>query len=247
MTSFCAREAYSGPVLGAVIYTDKPFQQAALPLEMKSISGSFRLSGQFKEIVLSEYTQAELTGIDPRLIVLAPFTVPGTMKKEKLAAACQQWKHTIERVYEEDKHNECVEILGLFILNRFRNLSLKEVIAMLNFDLQKTKAGQELIGIGIEKGILEGIEKGILEGIEKGVKKGKKEGKKEGEKKGSLLKAREMLIFAIEEKFNHVPESVRVVIRGISKEKHLNELFRKVLRCQTLDEFMESLREVQPS
>jgi hypothetical protein len=59
MTSFCAREAYSGPVLGAVIYTDKPFQQAALPLEMKSISGSFRLSGQFKEIVLSEYTQAE--------------------------------------------------------------------------------------------------------------------------------------------------------------------------------------------
>jgi hypothetical protein len=32
------------------------------------------LTGCFKEIVLSQYTETELEAIDPKLIILAPFT-----------------------------------------------------------------------------------------------------------------------------------------------------------------------------
>jgi len=43
--------------------------------------------------------------------------------------------------------------------------------------LEKTVAGQELIQIGIEKGIAEGIEKGIAEGMDRGIEKGEIIGK----------------------------------------------------------------------
>ena len=233
ITGYCARNNYTGPVFGVIIYTEKPFKEAALSLDIKSESGLFQISGQFREIVLSDYTEQKLKDIDHRLIVLAPFTLPKTMKKEKLASVCRKWKKIVETVYEEDRYHESLEILGLFILNRFRKLSLKEVYAMLNLNLEKTKAGKELVSMGVEIG----EKKGKKEGKKEGEKKGKREGKKEG----SLLKAREMLICTIEEKFGNVPESVLSAIKRISKEPFLNDLFRKALRCQTLDEFTKDL------
>jgi len=69
-------------------------------------------------------------------------------------------------------------------------------------------------------------------------------GFKKGEKEGSLLKAREMLICAIEEKFGCVPETVSSAVKRISKEPLLNDLFKKTLRCQSLDEFTKDLVQV---
>ena len=63
-------------------------------------------------------------------------------------------------------HKDIVNVLSLFILNRFRDLSVKEVKEMLNFDLSATRAGIELIGIGEKRG----------------ERKGKKEGKNEGQR-----------------------------------------------------------------
>jgi hypothetical protein len=50
-----------------------------------------------------------------------------------------------------------------------------------------------------------------------------------------------MLVFALEEKFGNVPESVISKIKSISKEQILNDLFRKILRSKTMDEFTEGL------
>ncbi len=103
ISGFCARNNYAGPVFGVIIYTEKPFGDAALPLNMRSEFGTFHISGQFKEIVLSDYAESQLTDIDPRLIVLAPFTLPRTLKREQLASACQKWNNMVETVYEPDR------------------------------------------------------------------------------------------------------------------------------------------------
>ncbi|MDM8535783.1 DUF2887 domain-containing protein [Desulfobacterales bacterium HSG17] len=164
----CAQENYTGPVCGAVIYTDLSYKEAAAPLNIKSLSGTFELKGRLEEIVLSEYSTKALIAIDPRLIILAPFTISKRTRKEKLSNICRQWKSSVCSTYEKKQHKDVIEILGLFILDRFRKLSLKEVIAMLDFDLAKTEAGKELINMG------------LIEGLEKGEKKErKKERKKE--------------------------------------------------------------------
>ena len=47
-------------------------------------------------------------------------------------------------------------MLGLFLLNRFRQFNYEEVVAMLNFDLMDTVAGQQIYEMGREKGLNEG-------------------------------------------------------------------------------------------
>jgi len=67
VTMSCAQDQYTGPVLICVIYTVKKFKDCAFPLSIESLSGNSFLKGEFKEIVLSEYTEKELTDIDSRL------------------------------------------------------------------------------------------------------------------------------------------------------------------------------------
>lgn len=234
ITAYCARENYTGSILGVIIYTDDQYKDSAIPIDICGQSDEFRITGRFKEIVLSEFTEKQLIEIDPRLIVLAPFTLGKSIKKTLISNRCYQWKETIKKVYTKETQDESLEILGLFILNRYKNLSLQEVFAMLNLNLEKTKAGKELISMG------------EMIGIEKGVKKGIKEGVKKGIKEGALLKSRQMLVCAVEEKFGGISEKALSVINRISKEQIINELFKKVLRCHTIEEFIESLKEVEP-
>jgi len=210
----CAQDRYTGPVCGAIIYTDRIFKEAALPLDIGSLSSAFRIKGSFEEIVLSEYTCEQLTAIDPRLTVLAPFTLPKNTGKEKLSAICRDWKQRVCEVYETKQQGTVTEILGLFILNRFSKLSLEEVIRMLNFDLSKTKAGKELIDMGMEKGM----------------------------EKGALLKARNFLLLAMEQKWGKVPQHISDMISKISVSETLEYLFGTVLRSSTFEEFEPALK-----
>jgi len=75
---------------------------------------------------------------------------------KKLKQLCYKWKNTLYSAYPETMHKDIVNVLSLFILNRFRDLSVKEVKEMLNFDLSSTRAGIELIGIGEKRGKKEG-------------------------------------------------------------------------------------------
>ena len=214
----CAQDRYTGSVCGAIIYTDRAFQDAALPLDIASLSSSFWIKGSFEEIVLSEYTHEQLTAIDPRLIILAPFTLPKNTGKEKLSGICRDWKERVCEVYEAKQQGTVTEILGLFILSRFSKLSLEEVIRMLNSDLSKTKAGKELIDMGMEKGMENGLEK------------------------GGLLKARNFLLLAIEQKWGRVPQHISDAISKISITETLDHLFGTVLRSRTFEEFEPALK-----
>ena len=222
IAGYCARINYTGPVFGVIIYTEKPFKDAALPLDIKSESGLFQISGRFREIVLSDYTEQKLKDIDPRLVVLAPFTLPKTMKKEKLISVCQKWKKTVETVYEEDRYHESLEILGLFVLNRFRKLSLKEVYAMLNLNLEKTKAGRELVSMGVEIG------------EKKGEKIGEKRGEIKGEKKGQVA----LLAKQIAKKFKSQVTKESLLLKKLELQD-IAKLGEKLFDFETLNEIHE--------
>ncbi len=79
----CASEEYKGFVMAGIVYTDKPYQDVAEPLnafQCLQEGEQCQLKGCFREIVLSEYTEEELERIDPKLVVLAPFVRPVSCK-----------------------------------------------------------------------------------------------------------------------------------------------------------------------
>jgi len=106
--------------------------------------------------------------------------------KEKLPDAVPKWKAEIDSL----KLPECMdriltELLESAILSRFPKLTRKEIEKMIQLTpLDKTVAGQELIQMGIEEGMLKGLEKGIKKGIEKGIKKGIEKGIEKGRMQG---------------------------------------------------------------
>ncbi len=76
-----------------------------------------------------------LSEIDPRLIVLAPFTIFSKADKTELLSRGRMWKQKIYTAYTGQSVMDALTITGLFIMNRFRDITREEVIAMLNFDL----------------------------------------------------------------------------------------------------------------
>ena len=164
----CAQERYRGPVLAGIIFTDREYQEESLPFELSSLDGAFSIKGRFKEIVLTSYSDPQLMAIDSRLVILAPFTVPRELPKDELMDRSRIWVDTAYKVYPKHLHQDVLNVLALFLLNRFRDLSREEVTQMLDFDLAETRAGQEIFQEGIEKG----IEKGRLEGLIEAIKLG---------------------------------------------------------------------------
>ncbi|MEW6379889.1 MAG: hypothetical protein AB1611_09820 [bacterium] len=168
----CAQERYTGPVMAGIIFTDQEYQEEALPFELSSLDGVFSIEGRFKEIVLTGYSEGQLMAIDSRLVVLAPFTVPRRLPKNDLMDRSRKWVDTAYKVYPKNLHQDVFNVLSLFLLNRFRDLSREEVIQMLDFDLAQTRAGQDIFQEGREKGRLEGMERGRLEGLIEAIKLG---------------------------------------------------------------------------
>ena len=154
----CTSEEYKGFVMAGIVYTDKPYQDVAEPLnafQCLQEGEQCQLKGCFREIVLSEYTEEELERIDPKLVVLAPFTLSPQTDKTTLLVKGHEWQKKVTQKFPTEKRWEALNILGLFILNRFRQISYEEVIAMLNFDLMDTVAGKQLFEMGQVKAIRE--------------------------------------------------------------------------------------------
>jgi predicted transposase YdaD len=112
----------------------------------------------------------------------SPLTVfkPIVLEKKKLLPeAVPKWKNEIDSLNLSESMNKVlIDLLENGILSRFPKLTLEEIKKMIRLTpLDKTVAGQELIQMGIDEGVLRGLEKGRIEGIEKGIEKGKIIGK----------------------------------------------------------------------
>jgi len=106
-----------------------------------------------------------LSEIDPRLIVLAPFTISSEANKIELLSMGRRWKQKIHTAYTGQSVRSALNITGLFIMNRFRDITMEEVIAMLNFDLRDTVAGQQIYDTGHQKGILKEARIMVIEAL----------------------------------------------------------------------------------
>ncbi len=220
----CAQQEYEDKVIAGIIYTDAGYKKAALPLSTVMGSEDCLVKTWFKEIVLTDYTEAELLATDPKLIVLAPFTLPKTTDKGLVLEKGKEWGRKVGQVFPSQQHQEALDILGLFVLNRFRQLQYEEVIAfhaksfcaqkllreMLNFDLMDTVAGQQIYEMG---------------GIEF---------------------ARNDILAILKERFGIVPIEMTQQILTISIQDYLRQLLIQAIRCPDITSFKEMLSKVLP-
>jgi len=212
VTMSCAQDQYTGPVLIAIVYTDKKYKDKAFPLSIQSNSANSFIKGEFKEIVISDYSESQLIEIDPRLIVLAPFTVDKKLEKKLLAKKCYEWKQIAINAYKKDHHissNKVIDVMAFFLINRFSQLTLKEIRAMFDFDLSETKAGEELIEIGRE----EGREEGMME----------------------------LLLMNVKFRFGNISPDVENTIKSIKNTDLIRELFTKSFSCKNVEQFIKLL------
>jgi len=215
----CSQQEYKGSVIAGIVYTDTGFKNAALPLSTVTEAKKCQMIDCFQEIVLTDYTEEKLKAIDPKLIVLAPFTLSAQTDKRKVLEKGRKWGREVGQVFPSQQYQEALDILGLFFLNRFRDFKYEEVIAMLNFDLMDTVAGRQLHEMGHQKG----LQKGLIED------------------------AREMVLELLEERFGIVPKTVIKQIRAIPLREHLKQLHRQAIRCSDMKGFKEMLSKVVPS
>jgi hypothetical protein len=160
----CTQQKYQESVIAGIVYTDNAYEKAAA-LPLSKIMGAEDCQDWFKEIVLTDYTETELLNTDPKLIVLAPFTLDTETEKASVLEKGREWAHKVGQVFRPSQQQEALDILGLFVLNRFRQLQYKEVIAMLNFDLMDCVAGQQVYDMGHKKGLIEEAREMVLEAL----------------------------------------------------------------------------------
>ncbi|MDM8523588.1 hypothetical protein QUF80_09480 [Desulfococcaceae bacterium HSG8] len=93
---------------------------------------------------------------------------------------------------------DALNVMGLFVLNRFRDITREEVITMLDFDLMDTVAGKQIYDEGMEKGVDKGVDKGMVE----------------------------MLTDVLRERFGIVPEDVTDTIYAVGRRDVLKRLLK---------------------
>jgi predicted transposase YdaD len=213
---YCEQKKYSGSLLPVIFYTESAWHRAALPLVMEDSSGAYGIRGQFREIILEELEEEELLRMDPRLVILAPFTASRRITGQELIDKAHYWAEVARKSYPDEIIPEIIDIMALFLLSRFHRITIKEVIEMLNFDLADTAAGKELIQLGEEQGIEKGIKKGKIEDI----------------------------IEALETKFGWVPEDVIEKINRIDNRSALKHLLRFAIQVDSMDIFKTKLEQI---
>jgi hypothetical protein len=208
-----AQDNDKGHVHTVIIYTEQKYKDAALPIKAFGKPADEIFDQQIKELVLTNYTLDELLKIDPRLIILAPFTVPTDLPLSTLTTYGRQWKKTIDTAYSLTDLNDAINVMSLFFLNRFRNITREGIKAMLDFDILDTVAGRQVYDEGLEKG------------LEKGRDEGLKEGRDEGLKEGRLINMREMLALNLKNRFGNVSSDVMQSLSSIKDFEFLKTLF----------------------
>jgi hypothetical protein len=150
----CAHDNFSGEVIMAVFYTEKKFLDKALPIQLFSNQKTTELvSEEIHEFVLPDYTFEELVAIDPKLVILAPYTIPIGTSKAQVSKQCRIWNESIIKNYQEKDHKNVKNVISLLLLNRIKDITREEVIAMFNIDLKDSVAGMQIFDEGKEEGM----------------------------------------------------------------------------------------------
>ncbi|MBW2664188.1 MAG: hypothetical protein JRD93_19985 [Deltaproteobacteria bacterium] len=69
-------------------------------------------------------------------------------------------------------------------------------------------------------------------------------GEQRGEQRAELKTVRQLLLVTLQDRFDLLPQFVINDIKSIESPETLNELFRKTLRCESLEQFKGWLNKV---
>jgi hypothetical protein len=72
---------------------------------------------------------------------------------------------------------------------------------------------------------------------QEGIIIGEVRGEQRGEVRGELKTVRQLLLITLQDRFDLLPQFVINDIKSIESPETLNELFRKTLRCESLEQF----------
>jgi hypothetical protein len=205
-------------ITGIIVYTDKKYQEAALPFS--EILDGFSPENNFiQEIVLTDYTEEQLIAIDPHLVMLAPFTISEKLDVPQFQLKVKNWYKQLNDLYPDiSKLNKALDIVGLFLLNRFRYLTQEEVINMLNLDLLDTRAGQDLYRMGMTEGEV----------------KGEARGEARGEIKGQRI----ALVLQLKKRFGELPKTAEAKIKKATLAE-LEQWILNVLDAKTIEDVFQ--------
>jgi predicted transposase YdaD len=205
------------PFIAVVLFLDKKYDPDNCPIS------DFKPPNRLIRCYLSDCLKTLGDKASP-LTVLKPLIL---RDKEELSQAVPKWKNEIDSLkLSAGTAKLLTELLEHAIVSRFPKMTRKEIEKMIHFTpLEKTVVGQELIQMGMEKGLIEGIEKGLIEGIEKGLEKGLKKGRIEGVEKGvekgeligKIHLAQRLLKHPVTPKKKLIPQSIRE-LRAIMKQ-----------------------------
>ena len=79
----------------------------------------------------------------------------------------------------------------------------------------------------------EGEQRGIIIGEQKGIVIGEQR----GERKGEIKTIRQLLLITLQNKFDLLPQYLIDDVKTIESPETLNELFRRTLQCESLEQF----------
>ncbi len=185
------------------------------------------LSFKFDTVKLLEYRkqwQKLENSTNPfSVVVMAHLKVQETKKD---VTDRRMWKFKlIKGLYERGYGKD--EIIKLFSFIDWIMTLPKEAEALFWQDIkqyeEKKKMSYVTIGerIGIEKGIQQGLQQGLQQGIQQ----------------GKIEEAKEMVIEALEERFEIISKSIIDQIRSIEHRDILRSLLRQAIRCSDLKSF----------
>jgi len=219
------------PIISIIIYTTNNIKKAAKSLSelMPDIT-----QNPIREYILTDYSEEQLLNIDPRLVLLIPFTVPIHLDKAALKQRNLEWTKQIRSIYTDAQEQEiALNIFGLLLLNRFRTLQEQEVLDMLNIDLMESRAVQQVY----ERGVQEGIQQGKLQGVQQGKLEGIKEGIKKAEQR-DIQEIRNKTIQVLHKRFGEIPAQASEALTQFETLDEVMNAFEMAYSCDSTAAFI---------
>jgi hypothetical protein len=146
------QKQFTGKLRTVMMFLDESHYHAAAKLA-HHFDGSSELAFQPRVFIFSATELSELESLnDARLVPLYPLC---KVSPEQIRTTAPKWAERIKTAAEltEKERLELQALLGGFIMHRLSDMSLKEINQLFgDFKMEDTRAGKDLIEIGVRQG-----------------------------------------------------------------------------------------------
>jgi hypothetical protein len=210
-----------GGIEAAAIFWEESHARAAEQYFEQQFGNSSLLRFTPKIIIFNRIKEDELLALGD--IHLAPLYPLCDLSTAEVEAKIPQWAEQIKTAsgITDAERQQLLGLLAGAISHRLKSMTIQELNKLFGgFTMEDTPIGQELVQMGLQKGIPLGIQQGIPLGIQQGVSLG----------------AQQVLVKLIATRFGAIPDEVRQKILITTNTERLENIATKLLTLQTLDE-----------